>query len=90
MGMTMTQKILAAHAGLPSVSAGQLIEADLDLVLGNDITSPVAIHEMEKMKADGVFDRDKIALVLDHLSRIRISSRRSTVNASANLPVSMR
>ena len=49
MGMTMTQKILAAHAGLPSVSAGQLIEADLDLVLGNDITSPVAIHEIGKM-----------------------------------------
>ncbi len=49
-GMTMTQKILAAHAGLPYVEAGQLIEADLDLVLGNDITSPVAIHEMEKMK----------------------------------------
>ena len=50
MGMTMTQKILAAHAGLESVVAGQLIEADLDLVLGNDITSPVAIHEIEKMK----------------------------------------
>ena len=62
----MTQKILAAHAGLPSVCAGQLIEADLDLVLGNDITSPVAIHEMDKMKVDGVFDKDKIALVLDH------------------------
>ena len=66
MGMTMTQKILAAHAGLPSVSAGQLIEADLDLVLGNDITSPVAIHEMDKMKVQGVFDKDKIALVMDH------------------------
>ena len=66
MGMTMTQKILAAHAGLDSVCAGQLIEADLDLVLGNDITSPVAIHEMEKMKTDGVFHKDKIALVLDH------------------------
>ncbi len=66
MGMTMTQKILAAHAGLESVQAGQLIEADLDLALGNDITSPVAIHEMEKMQADGVFDKDKIALVLDH------------------------
>lgn len=66
MGMTMTQKILAAHAGLPSVTAGQLIEADLDLVLGNDITSPVAIKEMEKMKTDGVFDKDKIALVPDH------------------------
>lgn len=66
MGMTMTQKILAAHAGLKEVEAGQLIEADLDLVLGNDITSPVAIKEMEKMKVDGVFDKDKIALVPDH------------------------
>ena len=66
MGMTMTQKILAAHAGLDKVEAGQLIEADLDLVLGNDITSPVAIKEMEKMKVNGVFDKDKIALVPDH------------------------
>ena len=66
MGMTMTQKILAAHAGLESVTAGQLIEADLDLVLGNDITSPVAIKEMDKMKVEGVFDKDKIALVPDH------------------------
>ena len=66
MGMTMTQKILAAHAGLDSVVAGQLIEAELDLVLGNDITSPVAIHEIEKMKVDGVFHKDKIALVMDH------------------------
>ena len=62
----MAQKILAAHAGLPSVSAGQLIEADLDLVLGNDITSPVAIHEIDKMNVEGVFDKDKIALVMDH------------------------
>ena len=68
MGMTMTQKILAANAGLDSVSAGQLIEADLDLVLGNDITSPVAIHEIEKMKVDGVFHKDKIALVMDHFA----------------------
>ncbi len=66
MGMTMTQKILAAHAGLSEVKAGQLIEADLDLVLGNDITSPVAIHEMDKMKIKTVFDKDKIALVPDH------------------------
>ena len=66
MGMTMTQKILAAHAGLDKVEAGQLIETDLDLVLGNDITSPVAIKEMSKMKVDGVFDKDKIALVPDH------------------------
>lgn len=64
--MTMTQKILAAHAGLPYVEAGQLIEADLDLVLGNDITSPVAIHEMDKMAKQDVFDKDKIALVMDH------------------------
>ncbi len=66
MGMTMTQKILAAHAGLQEVHAGQLIEADLDLVLGNDITSPVAIHEMDKMNTEGVFHKDKIALVMDH------------------------
>lgn len=66
MGMTMTQKILAAHAGLDEVSAGQLIEANLDLVLGNDITSPVAIKEMEKMNVKGVFDKNKIALVPDH------------------------
>ncbi len=66
MAMTMTQKILAAHAGLDSVVAGQLIEADLDLVLGNDITSPVAIKEMEKMNLTEIFDKDKIALVPDH------------------------
>ncbi len=66
MGMTMTQKILAAHAGLSEVKAGQLIEADLDLVLGNDITSPVAINEMTKMTKQTVFDKDKIALVMDH------------------------
>ena len=66
MGMTMTQKILAAHAGLPEVKAGQLIEAQLDLVLGNDITTPVAIREMGKLKKQEVFDKDKIALVMDH------------------------
>lgn len=66
MGMTMTQKILAKHAGLDKVEAGQLIEANLDLVLGNDITSPVAIHEMKKLKDQKVFDKDKIALVMDH------------------------
>jgi 3-isopropylmalate/(R)-2-methylmalate dehydratase large subunit len=66
MGMTMTQKILAAAAGLDKVEAGQLIEANLDLVLGNDITSPVAIHEMDKMTVNTVFDKDKVALVMDH------------------------
>ncbi|MGN0243603.1 MAG: 3-isopropylmalate dehydratase large subunit [Lachnospiraceae bacterium] len=68
MGMTMTQKILAAHAGLPYVEAGQLIEADLDLVLANDITAPVAIHEVEKLNKKTVFDKDKIALVPDHFA----------------------
>lgn len=68
MGMTMTQKILAAHAGLESVTAGQLIEADLDLVLANDITGPVAIHEVEKLHRKTVFDKDKIALVPDHFA----------------------
>ena len=68
MGMTMTQKILAAHAGLDKVEAGQLIEAKLDVVLGNDITSPVAINEFEKCGADSVFDKDRIALVLDHFT----------------------
>lgn len=62
----MTQKILAKHAGLDHVEAGQLIEADLDLVLGNDITSPVAIHAMENLKDQSVFNKDKIALVMDH------------------------
>ncbi|MEA4938087.1 MAG: 3-isopropylmalate dehydratase large subunit [Christensenella sp.] len=68
MGMTMTQKILAAHAGLPSVSAGQLIKAKVDLVLGNDITAPVAIKEFEKAGIERVFDREKIALVMDHFT----------------------
>ena len=66
MGMTMTQKILAAHAGLDTVKAGQLIKAKLDLVLGNDITSPVAINEFEKSGFDQVFDTEKIAMVMDH------------------------
>lgn len=68
MGMTMTQKILAAHAGLESVQAGQLIMADLDLVLANDITGPVAIHEVEKLNKKTVFDKYKIALVPDHFT----------------------
>lgn len=68
MGMTMTQKILAAHAGLDSVQAGQLILADLDLVLGNDITSPVAIKEFAKLGKDSVFDKDKVTMVMDHFA----------------------
>ena len=66
MAMTMTQKILAHHAGLESVSAGQLIRAKLDIVLGNDITTPVAVNEFEKAGFESVFDKDKIAIVLDH------------------------
>ena len=66
MGMTMTQKILAAHAGLESVEAGQLIVAKLDIVLGNDITTPVAVNEFKKAGFDSVFDKDRIAIVLDH------------------------
>ena len=68
MGMTMTQKILARHAGLESVVAGQLISCDLSLVMGNDITTPVAINEFEKAGFSSVFDKDRIAIVLDHFT----------------------
>jgi len=68
MGMTMTQKILAAHAGLDSVKAGQLIQAKLDLVLGNDVTTPVAVKEFNKMGLTGVFDKKKVAIVPDHFT----------------------
>ncbi|WP_265445775.1 3-isopropylmalate dehydratase large subunit [Acetivibrio straminisolvens] len=68
MGMTMTQKILADHAGLDKVSAGQLIKAKLDMVLGNDITTPVAVNEFKKIGVDRVFDVNKIAIVPDHFT----------------------
>lgn len=68
MGMTMSQKILAAHAGLPEVKAGQLIEAKLDMVLGNDVTSPVAINVFEDCNATNVFDNTKIAMIMDHFT----------------------
>ena len=68
MGMTMTQKILAAHAGLDSVSAGQLIEAKLDMVLANDITGPVSINEFERAGFSQVFDKGRISLVMDHFT----------------------
>ncbi|MGB4648523.1 MAG: 3-isopropylmalate dehydratase large subunit [Acetivibrionales bacterium] len=67
-GMTMTQKILADHAGLERVEAGQLIKARLDMVLGNDITTPVAVKEFRKIGKDRVFDRNKIAIVPDHFT----------------------
>lgn len=66
MGMTMTQKILAAHCGQEHVKAGQLIEANLDIVLGNDITTPVAINEFEKAGFCDVFDKTRVNIVLDH------------------------
>ena len=68
MSMTMTQKILAHHAGLEHVEAGQLILVSLDRVLGNDITSPVAIREYEKIGASGVYDKDKVTMVMDHFA----------------------
>lgn len=68
MGMTMSQKILAAHAGLPQVKAGQLIEAKLDMVLGNDVTSPVAINVFEENNAASIFDNTKIAMIMDHFT----------------------
>ena len=66
MAMTMTQKILAAHAGLPEVTPGQLIQADLNIVLGNDITTPVAVNEFQKAGFDGVYDPERVVIVLDH------------------------
>ena len=68
MGMTMTQKILAAHAGLDSVKAGQLIRAKLDMVLGNDVTTPVAVGEFRKAGFDKVFDQNKVSMVMDHFT----------------------
>ena len=77
MGMTMTQKILAAHAGLDHVEAGQLIMAKLDIVMANDITGPMALPIFRQM-ADKVFDKDKVVLVPDHLHRIKILSQQRT------------
>lgn len=68
MSMTLTQKILAAHTQFDKVKAGQLVEVNLDMVLGNDITSPVAINEFEKCEVDSVFNRSKVSLVMDHFT----------------------
>ena len=68
MAMTQSQKILAAHAGLDSVQAGQLIQAKLDLVLGNDVTTPVAVNEFRRAGLGEVFDKRKVALVMDHFT----------------------
>ena len=86
MGMTLTQKILAAHAGLAEVKAGQLINAKLDIVLGNDITTPVAINEFEKAGFDGVFDKEHIAIVLDHFVPNRTSRVPPSPSSAASLP----
>ena len=80
MGMTMTQKILAAHSGREYVKKGELVMADLDLVLGNDVTSPVAIKEYRKAQCAQIFDCDKIALVMDHFTPIRILNQPSKLS----------
>ncbi|MDH7500545.1 MAG: 3-isopropylmalate dehydratase large subunit, partial [candidate division NC10 bacterium] len=68
MAMTITEKIMAAHAGLEEVSPGQLINAKLDLILGNDITAPIAIQELEKLGVKKLFDPDRIVLIPDHFT----------------------
>ena len=86
MGMTMSQKILAAHAGLDEVKAGQLINAKLDMVLGNDVTSPVAINVFEENGATAVFDNTKIAMIMDHLPPTRTSRRLLLLSRQETLP----
>ena len=83
--MTITQKILAAHAGVDKVEAGELIMVRTDLVLGNDITSPVAINEFEKYGFNKVFDKEKIALVMDHFApTISLQTKILKLQSSAN------
>ena len=87
--MTMAEKILAAHAGLPEVVPGQLVECDLDLVLANDITTPIAIKTVNEIGA-GVFDRDRICLVPDHYSPNKDIKSASRPRSRATLPTSTR
>lgn len=84
MGMTMTQKILAAHAGLDHVEAGQLIEAKLDVVMANDITGPMALPILKQM-SDTVFDKNKVVFVPDHLHRTKISNPQRIQKQSVSL-----
>ena len=84
MGMTMTQKILAAHAGLESVTAGQLIEAKLDIVMANDITGPMALPILKQM-ADQVFDKEKVVFVPDHFTPNKDQICREIQKRSVNL-----
>ena len=72
MGMTITEKILAAHAGVDRVEPGELINAKLDIVLGNDITAPVAIKEFKKLGLEKVYNKERVCLVPDHLRLIKI------------------
>ena len=81
MGMTMTQKILAAHAGLDSVTAGQLIEAKLDVVMANDITGPMALPIFREM-AEKVYDKDKVVLVPDHFTPNKEDRKSTRLNSS--------
>ena len=88
MGMTMTQKILAAHCGEAAVTAGQLINAKLDIVLGNDITTPVAINEFEKAGFDSVFDKTRVNIVLDHFVPNKDIKSATQSKQCASLPTS--
>ena len=87
MGMTMTQKILAAHAGLDQVVAGQLINAKLDIVLGNDITTPVAVNEFNKAGFTDVFDKDRVAKCLTTLYLIKTLRQQNNLKLAVNLRV---
>ena len=86
MSMTMTQKILAHHAGLSEVRPGQLIRAKLDMVLGNDITSPVAINEFEKAGFDQVFDKSRVVMIMDHFAPTRTSRPPPSASSAGPLP----
>ena len=85
MGMTMTQKILAHHSGNESVVPGQLILSKLDMVLGNDITSPVAIKEFNKLGFKNIFDKQKVSLVMDHFTPNKDIKAENNANLSVNL-----
>lgn len=89
MGMTMTQKILAAHAGLDHVEAGQLIEAKLDVVMANDITGPMALPILKQM-SDTVFDKNKVVFVPDHFTPNKdIKSAENSKSTSTSSPASI-
>ena len=86
MGMTITEKILAAHAGKDEVRAGELISIPVDMILGNDVTAPLAIQEFERIGVKTVFDPDKIALVPDHFTPNKDIKSAEQVKIMRNLP----